>query len=173
MPFAWTPAALDDLHRLFVRENLSAAETARALSARALGSGVSRNAVLGKVQRLGWRRETAPKAGRPAQAGEPRPIKPAMPRRRPAPPFSRVLPLPRLREITVISTPRLWTERGERECAFPVGEPTEPGRQYSCCAPVHGRGGYCAAHRALMTLEGTALTAHEVESIVSVARRAA
>jgi GcrA cell cycle regulator len=172
MPFAWTPAALDDLHRLFVREKLSAAETARALSARALGAGVSRNAVLGKVQRLGWTREEAPKPGRPAQAQQPRLAKPA-PRRRPGPPFSRMLPLPKLREITVISTPKPWTERGERECAFPVGEPAEPGRQYSCCAPVSGRSGYCAAHRALMTLEATALTAHDVEAIVAVARRAA
>jgi GcrA cell cycle regulator len=166
MPFAWTPAALDDLHRLFVREKMSAAQTAAVL-----GAGVSRNAVLGKVQRLGWTRETAPRAGRPAQSQKPRLVKsPA--RRRLGPPFSRVLPLPKLREIAVISTPKLWTERGERECAFPVGEPEEPGRQYSCCAPVHGRGEYCAAHRALMTLDGTGLTQHDVDAIAAVARRA-
>jgi GcrA cell cycle regulator len=166
MPFAWTPAALDDLHRLFVRENLSAAETAKAL-----GPGVSRNAVLGKVQRLGWRRPSPPKAGRPAE--KPRLVKPGAGRRRARSPFSRVLPLPKLREITVISTPKAWTERGERECAFPVGEAIEPGRQYSCCAPVRGRGEYCAAHRALMTLEGSALTAHDVEIIAAIARKAA
>jgi GcrA cell cycle regulator len=163
MPFAWTPAALDDLHRLFVRDNLSAAETAKAI-----GPGVTRNAVLGKVQRLGWRRPAPPKAGRPAE--KPRR---AQVRRRSPSPFSRVIPLPKLREVTVISTPRLWTDRGERECAFPVGEPTEPGRQFSCCAPVHGRGEYCTAHRALMTLEGSALTLHDVEIIAAIARRAA
>jgi hypothetical protein len=150
---------------------LSAAETARALSASGPDSDVSRNAVLGKVQRLGWTREAAPRAGRPPQ--ESRPAKPGAPRRRAAPPFFRVLPLPKLREVAVISTPRLWTERGERECAFPVGEPAEPGRQYSCCAPVQGRGEYCAAHRALMTQEGTALTACDVDAIVAIARRAA
>jgi GcrA cell cycle regulator len=171
MPFAWTPAALDDLHRLFVRDKLSAAQTAKALSARGLGAGVSRNAVLGKVQRLGWTREATPKAGRPAQSQKPRLMKPIS-RRRPGPPFSQVLPLPKLREITVISTPKLWTERAKRECAFPVGEPEEPGRQYSCCAPVRGRSEYCAAHRALMTLEGTALTQHDLDGIVTVARRA-
>jgi GcrA cell cycle regulator len=165
MPFAWTPAALDDLHRLFVREKLSAAETARSL-----GGGVSRNAVLGKVQRLGWTREAAPRPGRPAQ--KPRRVKPGALRQRLGPPFLRAVPLPKLREIAVVSTPKLWTERGERECAFPVGEPQEPGRQYSCCAPLRGRGEYCAAHRALMTLEGTALTQHDVDSIVTVARRA-
>jgi len=173
MPFAWTPAALDDLHRLFIRENLSAAQTAKALSAIALGAGVSRNAVLGKIQRLGWTRDAAPRAGRPALGPKPRPAKPGVRRRREGPPFSRVLPLPKLREIAVISTPKLWTEREERECAFPVGEPAEPGRQYSCCAPVWGRSQYCAAHRALMTLEGTALTQHDVEAVVAVARRAA
>jgi hypothetical protein len=161
MPFAWTPAALDDLHRLFVSQNLSAANTARAL-----GPGVSRHAVLGKVQRLGWRREAPPRAGRPAE--QPRPVKP---RRRAAAPFARVLPLPKLREVAVSSTPKLWTERGERECAFPVGEPAEPGRQYSCCAPVDGRGEYCAAHRGLMRLEGSALTVHDIETIVAIARR--
>jgi GcrA cell cycle regulator len=165
MPFAWTPAALDDLHRLFVRQNLSAAQTAKAL-----GAGVSRNAVLGKVLRLGWTRETSPKAGRPPL--HPRRLKPGAARRRPGPPFARVLPLPTLREIAVNSTPKLWTERGDRECAFPVGEPEEPGRQYSCCAPVRGRSQYCAAHRSLMTLEGTALTVHDVETIAAIARRA-
>jgi len=85
-----------------------------------------------------------------------------------------VIPLPKLREIRVVSTPKLWTERVERECAFPVGEATEPGRQYSCCAPIlHGRGEYCAPHRALMRLEGTALTTHDVECIVATGRRAA
>jgi GcrA cell cycle regulator len=164
MPFAWTPAALDDLHRLFVRERLSAARTAHAL-----GAGVSRNAVLGKVQRLGWTREAAPKPGRPSQT--PGRAKTGAPRRRLGPPFLRVLPLPKLREIALVSTPKLWTERGERECAFPVGEPEEPGRQYSCCAPVLRRGQYCAAHRALMTVEGTALTQHDMDAIVTVARR--
>jgi len=167
MPFAWTPAALDDLHRLFVRQRLSAAETARVL-----GAGVSRNAVLGKVLRLGWTREAAPRAGRPAMAERPRQGKMGVRRLRLSPPFARVLPLPTLREVTVASTPRLWTERGERECAFPVGEPEEPGRQYSCCAPVRGRGQYCAAHRALMFQPGTAFTAHDVDAIAAVAQRA-
>ncbi|HEY4029970.1 MAG TPA: GcrA family cell cycle regulator [Caulobacteraceae bacterium] len=165
MPFAWTPAALDDLHRLFVRQKLSAAETARSL-----GGGVSRHAVLGKVQRLGWTREAPPRPGRPAQA--PRRARLAPTPRRPASPFTRVLPLPALREAAVVSRPKLWTERGERECAYPVGEPAEPGRQYSCCAPVRGRGCYCAEHRALMAETGTAFTEPEVEAIVALARRA-
>lgn len=167
MPFAWTPAVLDDLHRLYVREKRSAAETARAL-----GGGLTRNAVLGKAQRMGWIRGERPKGGRPPspKGGKVNPRLAGPPR---GGPFSKVLPLPKLREITVISTPKPWTERGERECAFPVGEPREPGGQYSCCAPVRGRGAYCPAHRRLMTLEGTGLTAHDVEIIVAISRRAA
>jgi hypothetical protein len=163
MPFAWTPAALDDLHRLFVREKLSAAETAAAL-----GADVSRNAVLGKIQRLGWMRIAPPKAGRPASE------RPVVGRRRTSRrnPFARFLPLPELREVTVTSTPRPWTERSFGECAFPVGEPEEPGRQLACCARVEGRGDYCPAHRALMRVGGTALTAEEIEGILFVARRA-
>lgn len=169
MPFAWSPAALDDLHRLYVRERRSAAETARAM-----GGGLTRNAVLGKVQRLGWTRLETPKAGRPTATDKPRPrlVRPAPSRARSGP-FSKILPLPRLREITVISTPKLWTERAFGECAFPVGEPQEPGRQYSCCAKVIGRGPYCPPHRQLMTLEDSALTAHDVEAIAAIARRAA
>lgn len=167
MPFAWSPAALDDLHRLFVRQRLSAAETARAM-----GGGLTRNAVLGKVQRLGWTRDEPPKAGRKPAPGKPRLVKPSATAPRGGP-FSKILPLPKLREITVISTPRPWTERGERECAFPVGEPAEPGRQFSCCAKVQRGKAYCGAHWKLMTLEGTALTSHDVEIIAAIARRAA
>ena len=166
MPFAWTPAALDDLHRLYVRDQLSAAETARVL-----GAGATRNAVLGKVHRLGWTRPEPPRAGRKPAPGKPRVVRP--PPRPMGGPFSKVLPLPKLREIAVISTPRPWTERGERECAFPVGEPAEPGRQFSCCAPaIRGRE-YCAAHWRLMTLGEVALNKQEIEIVAAAARRAA
>lgn len=170
MPFAWTPAALADLHRLYVRQGLSAAETARVL-----GGGVTRNAVIGKALRLGWF-GGALKPGRKADPDKAAPDRPrlAKPPARPAGgPFSRVLPLPKLREIAVISTPKPWTERGERECAFPVGEPAEPGRQFSCCAPAIRRREYCAAHWRLMTLGETALDKHEIEIVAAIARRAA
>ena len=168
MPFAWPPTALDDLHRLYVREKRSASQTARAM-----GAGLTRNAVLGKVQRMGWTRAEGPRAGRPATPDKPRLVRPPPVRVRAGGPFSKVLPLPTLREITVISTPKLWTERAFGECAFPVGEPVEPGRQYACCAKVSGRSAYCAPHRMLMTLQGTALTTHDVDAIATLARRVA
>lgn len=165
MPFAWTPEALDDLHRLYIRQRLSAAETARAM-----GGGVTRNAVLGKVQRLGWTRPAVPKAEAKAGPDKPR-LKPTT--RPKSDPFSGVLPLPKLREITVISTPRPWTERAERECAFPVAEPKAPGQQFSCCATAMRGRAYCPAHWRLMTLGETALSAQDVEVIVAIAQRAA
>lgn len=171
MPFAWSPAVLEDLHRFYVQDRLSAAETARAL-----GAGVTRNAVLGKVQRLGWTRDGAPKAGRrpaasPTKTPRQRPIPTARPR--PAAPFARVLPLPKLREIATVGAPRLWTERQAGECAFPVGEPEDPGRQYSCCAPVQRMRAYCPAHWALMTVADTALTPKDQDAILQIARRTA
>ena len=165
MPFVWSPGALDDLHRLYVQERRSAAETAKAL-----GAGVTRNAVLGKVQRLGWTRG-------PAEPKPPPPKRPA-PRlvvrvRAPRSPFSGRIPLPKLREITVIGTPRLWTEREDGQCAFPVGEPVQPGLQLSCCAPTRAGGAYCPAHRMLMTLPDSVMTAKDQDSIAEIARRAA
>ena len=171
MPFAWSAPALDHLHRLYVLERRSASDVARAL-----GGGLTRNAVLGKAQRLGWSRP--PQPGRPkaeaaSEAARPRLVaaNPATPMRRA--PFSGRIPLPPLREIAVIGQPRLWTERKAGECAFPVGEPARPDLQASCCAPVQRRGAYCAAHRRLMTLPDTAMTAQEEEVIVDIARRAA
>jgi GcrA cell cycle regulator len=164
MSFAWSPAVLDQLFRLYIQEGRSAAETARAL-----GCGVSRNAVLGKVQRMGWSRaEREPKVAA-AAAGPPRR---ATERTRPRSPFGRSIPLPPLRDLAVVGRPKPWTERRAGECAFPVGEPAQPGMQLSCCAPTGG-GGYCPAHRALMALPDTALTEKDRDAIVEIARRAA
>jgi GcrA cell cycle regulator len=168
MPFAWSPAALDQIYRLYVLERRSAAETAQAL-----GQGVTRNAVLGKVQRLGWTRPDAPKVGGPLEPRGPKPAPTPRPTRRTGGPFARVLALPKLQEAPETGTPRLWTEREAGQCAYPVGEAAEPGRQYACCAPVEGCGTYCPAHRALMFVEGTALTPKDEDAIVRMARRAA
>jgi len=165
MSFAWSSAALDNLYRLYVRERLSAAHTATAL-----GDGVTRNAVLGKIQRLGWRRpDLEPKPPAPRQRQRSRPVTPRVFTRSP---FAGRIPLPKLLEITVIGAPRLWTERRVGQCAFPVGEPAQPGMQLSCCAPTLGRGAYCPDHRALMILPNTALTPKDQDAIAEIARRA-
>ena len=166
MSFAWSSATLNELYRLYVRERRSGAQTAAAL-----GGGVTRNAVLGKVQRLGWRR---PKA-EPKPPGPNRPERPrrATPRVCFRSPFAGRITLPKLRDVAVIGAPCLWTERQAGQCAFPVGEPAQPGMQLSCCAPTLGRGAYCQAHRALMVLPDTALTLRDQDAIAEIARRAA
>jgi GcrA cell cycle regulator len=160
---SWSQATLDLLFKLHVQQGLSAAETARAL-----GGGVTRNAVLGKAQRMGWSRprdalglESARSRRAAAVAHGPR-----------GPRVGRGIPLPVLREVAAPGTPRLWTEREAGECAFPIGEPAEPGMQLSCCAPTGG-GTYCAAHRALMAGPDIALTEPEIVVIVEIARRTA
>jgi GcrA cell cycle regulator len=179
MSFVWSPEAIDQLHRLYVQEGRSAGEAARAL-----GRGVTRNAVLGKIQRLGWvGRRAAPKPPKPKppkpRPPTPRPAGPRHPSHAPAKPAPRprplkgAIPLPVLREIAAPCAPRLWTDREEGQCAFPVGEPALPGLQLSCCAPTVGRRPYCPAHRALMVLPGSALTREEEDAIVEIARRTA
>jgi hypothetical protein len=170
MSFVWSPAALDQLHRLYVIEGLSASQVARALSAAGYGGAVTRNAVLGKTQRLGWTRpkvEAAPPTPRAAQ-----PTAARARTEQPRSPFARRIPLPKLREIDPPGAPRPWTERQPGECAFPVGEPDAQG-QRSCCAPAQAGGAYCAAHRALMTLPSSTMTDKDQDAILEIARRAA
>jgi GcrA cell cycle regulator len=163
MPALWSQAVLDQMFSLYIRDGKSAAETARAL-----GCGITRDAVLGKIQRLGWRR-LEPRAKGPAEIGRPAP---AGWRGGRGPPMGRAIPLPPLRQEPLIAAPRVWTERRAGECAYPVGEPARPGLQLSCCAPTAG-GRYCPAHRALMVQPQTALTEQDKAVIVEIARRAA
>lgn len=52
MTFNWTPTVEAEMKRLYVDEGKSASEVAKAL-----GSGCTRNAVIGKAHRLGWMKE--------------------------------------------------------------------------------------------------------------------
>ncbi len=174
MTFAWTQAAIDLLFKLHIQEGCSAAQTARAL-----GGTATRNAVLGKVQRMGWsqaREVQPPAAAPPTPAVSMKPklqVSRARPCTRPGPRLGPGKPLPRLREAPVVGEPKLWTERRAYECAFPIGEPTSPALQLSCCARTGGMSPYCPAHRALMRLPESQMTEQEQASIVDIARRAA
>ena len=166
MSFVWTDEAVDLLNRFYLVEGLSAAQTAKALD-RALGGAPTRNAVLGKAQRMGWAKPAEPKPPPPpprsfakARHG---PI--ARPRLLPD------RPLPPLREVEAASRPKPWTERLRGECCYPLGEPVAPGQQLCCAAPTGG-GSYCRPHRALM-VQGAPLNEHDVAAIVAIARRAA
>ncbi len=165
MSFLWSPEAVGLLQEFYVKQGLSAAQTAAALT-RALRTGPTRNAVLGKAQRLGLnkpaveRPEPPPKRA-PAKRG---PIR----RPRPLPDIA----LPPLREVQTGFAPKLWTDRLSGECAYPVGEPAAPGQQLCCAAPTGGPT-YCAAHRSLMVLPKSALNPQDEAVLLSIARRAA
>jgi hypothetical protein len=147
---SWTEAKIATLTRLW-SEGVSAAGIAEALG------DVSRSAVLGKLHRLKLlksRKAAAEprdfrEAGRSAPAGS-GPVSPAtIGRRRRRPPglprspwrAELLKPLPH-------SRPRPWLERGEGECAFPVGG--EGWSLLACCAPAPSGDAYCTAHHQIM-----------------------
>ncbi len=167
MSFFWSQAAVRLLHGFYVEQGLSAGQTAAALG-RELGDAPTRNAVLGKAQRMGWLKPPAERA----------PVPPALriPRAKRGPvqwprPMSERL-LPPLREIQMQVAPKPWTQRGRFECAYPIGEPAGPGLQMCCAAPTGG-GIYCPPHRELMAQANSALSERELDAIVAIARRAA
>lgn len=165
MSFEWSQAAVRLLHRFYVQEGLSAAQTATVL-ARELGAAPTRNAVLGKAQRLGLIKpkvERAPATPRSARLR-------CGPVRRPRPTAD--LPLPVLREVQTGFQPKPWLERRFGECAYPIGEPIGPGLQLCCAAPTGGAT-YCPPHRELMAQANSALSQRDFDAIIAIARRAA
>lgn len=148
----WTPARVDLAKSLWA-DGWSAAEIAKRLGS------VSRNAVIGKLNRLGFQRNTASGPKKPPRAptqtrryvrgGTPRlkvvgvaVVEETQARAARAIPFAEAFePLPD-------TTPRPFVERGSSHCAWPVGG--EGADTLSCCAPVHKRG-WCATHFALGT----------------------
>ena len=148
---SWTDERVERLKALW-KDGLSASQIAKDLG------GVTRNAVVGKVHRLGLS----------ASGGFSRPA-PAIPSARPAPPppqrtrlhpagnrvyltsEDRPLPPPKPDEIAV--APRAWETREFGECAFPIEQPD--GEILSCCNPGPERATwcYCADHWKLMHQE--------------------
>lgn len=139
----WTDERVDTLKKLWL-DGLSASQIAKQLG------GVTRNAVIGKVHRLGLSGRAAPsqparpvfKAPRPA-----RPVQsaPAVPRRvaEPAPVAVQTLPTPvhRIEEpgsATVLTL-------GAHMCKWPIGDPSSDG--FTFCGRRAGEiGPYCREH---------------------------
>lgn len=132
---AWSDDRVQTLTRLW-RDGLSASQIACALA-----GGVTRNAVIGKVHRLGLSDRA-----KPSTPG-------ALPRREPrrAEIRRRVAPVPRLRRepapasdaMPTTGTAAVLSIRRD-QCRWPIGDPRADNFSLCGCAAV--RGAYCAGH---------------------------
>lgn len=132
----WTDDAVETLTRLWRQGDLSAAIIARRL-------GVTRNAVLGKIHRLGLSQPRRPRP--PAIAPPPRPAKPrrvASARRAPA-----SAPAPTSPQLSAETGPGLVARLEDlprRACHWPLGDPLAA--DFAFCGRTAETGPYCPAH---------------------------
>jgi GcrA cell cycle regulator len=135
----WSEPRVARLKQLW-GDGLSAAEVAARL-----GGGVTRNAVLGKIHRLGLCRH-APAA--PRRAAALAPAKPMQPRgRQPAPLVPRARPARGAAPVPPLAglVPRL-EDLAPHMCHWPIGDPRDP--VFAFCGRVVEADPYCPAHRA-------------------------
>ena len=161
---SWTDDRVDKLKELWA-EGMSASQIAKVMG------GVTRNAVIGKVHRLGLsNRGPAPEDGRPADAAPPAAAKPApaedtlpAPAARRTPPAIRDATQPRapgaptpeeeaaratLAEIEKFAKRVNLLELTERTCKWPIGDPTEEDFAFCGLSCVPGKP-YCQHHVAV------------------------
>lgn len=144
MTAGWTEDRVGALKKLWL-EGQSASQIAKQL-----GGGVTRNAVIGKVHRLGLSGRAAP--SQPARAtfrpARPRPAQPTQapsaPRRieavqpRPAVAPSVPAPMPDLPGTATVMT------LGAHMCKWPIGDPSSS--EFSFCGRRASEGVYCVEH---------------------------
>ena len=133
----WTDDRIDRLKMLWFR-NLSASAVAREL-----GSGITRNAVLSKVHRMGLSKTGRGRGASVAQAGDigrTGPLEDGAGRLQAAP-----QPRSDVQDDAVPDTPTssLLTV-GRTDCRFPYGDPQDG--PLALCGRAVARGVYCAAH---------------------------
>ncbi len=145
----WTDERASSLTKLWL-DGLSASEIAKQLG------GVSRNAVIGKVHRLGLSGRTSPsqptrpafKAPRPARsAGQtmpsaPRRVTPAKAPSASVPVAAAPAPLPAFRHEEPGSATVLTV--GAHMCKWPIGDPSSDG--FTFCGRRSSEGPYCVDH---------------------------
>ena len=147
MPFPWSEDSVADLTRMWNVEGKSASEIARIL-----GRGATRNAVIGKVHRLGLAQR-----GRPARLAlsipkrEPRPFQHRSWPRTVAPAaITRPAPAPTRSVVAPAGERKTIVDLGPRECGY--GVEGEGADMLFCAAPVVGRSRFCACHGGLTHL---------------------
>ncbi|MEJ0060232.1 MAG: GcrA family cell cycle regulator [Terricaulis sp.] len=138
----WTEERVNSLRKLWA-EGLSASQIAKQLG------GVTRNAVIGKVHRLGLAGRATPSrpAKRPVRAARPRVISPTAPRLRPASTMPMVV-IPQLEPLRFEDgkAANVLT-LSESMCKFPIGDPTDA--DFAFCGRGSAGGPYCADHARL------------------------
>lgn len=149
---SWTDERVELLRRLWL-EGLSASQIANALQ-----NGITRNAVIGKVHRLGLSgrvKASAPSAPRqrtkPLRTPAQRPSAPAMRGNTALAIKSLPMEVPRLQSaedvVIPISERVTIMELKEAMCRWPLGDPTTT--EFRFCGtrkPTEGIGPYCAYH---------------------------
>jgi GcrA cell cycle regulator len=149
---SWTDERVELLRKLW-QDGLSASQIAGEL-----GAGITRNAVIGKVHRLGMSGRVKPPS---AATARPRAPKPARPASNPMPirtlpirgntalaiaPMAAEMPRPRMEDNVVpISECVTITDLREHMCRWPLGDPTTPEFRF-CGARSGDTGPYCAGH---------------------------
>ena len=148
MTAGWTEDRVGALKKLWL-EGQSASQIAKQL-----GGGVTRNAVIGKVHRLGLSGRATPSqparttttAFRPAKTRTTPPVQPSAPRRieavapRPNVP---VAPTPIAAVAELPGTATVLT-LGAHMCKWPIGDPSS--RDFSFCGRRASEGVYCVEH---------------------------
>ena len=145
MTAGWTEDRVGALKKLWL-EGQSASQIAKQL-----GGGVTRNAVIGKVHRLGLSgraapsqparatyRPTRPRVAAPAQPSPPRRIEAAQPRPMVAAPTPPQPPIPELPGTATVLT------LGAHMCKWPIGDPSS--QEFSFCGRRASEGVYCIEH---------------------------
>jgi len=140
----WTDERVATLKKLWL-DGLSASQIAKQLG------GVTRNAVIGKVHRLGLSGRAAPsQPARPVFKAV-RPARPAAPAPAPTPPVVRRAPAPAAPPATYArEEPGSATvlTLGAHMCKWPIGDPATDG--FSFCGRRTGEDGpYCSEHARL------------------------
>jgi GcrA cell cycle regulator len=138
----WTDERVTLLRKLWA-EGLSASQIAKQLG------GVTRNAVIGKVHRLGLAGRATPSrpAKRPVRTARPRVMGPSAPRLR-MPSTMPTVVIPDLEPMKLEDgrAANVLT-LSESMCKFPIGDPTDP--DFAFCGRGASGGPYCADHARL------------------------
>jgi GcrA cell cycle regulator len=139
----WTDDRVATLRKLWA-EGLSASQIAKQLG------GVTRNAVIGKVHRLGLAGRATPSrpAKRPVRTARPRTVGPTAPRLRPATPHLPALVVPELEPLRFDDgrAASVLTIK-DSMCKYPIGDPSTA--DFAFCGRESNCGPYCQDHARL------------------------